>query len=447
MKVDVTEIGPCRRKVAVEIEPEMIEERIKETVREYRRTRTIPGFRPGRATAGIIRQRFGKEIRARVLQDLIPDAWAEALRENNIVPITQPEMEPMEPETGDGLKIVGAVDIRPQVDIDGYRGLKATRTVRKVTDEDVDRHIEMIRQQRADEVSVERPAEKGDIVVGSIQKVDENGIVIIGEEAQNRRWELGGVGSLSYSLDEQLIGINAGESRTLTYTYRDDLYDEERAGKEDHGNVTINEIYERDVPELDDEFAKDLGDFENVDALRDAVREDLEARTRAVSSREVQMQLREQIEELYDFDVPESLVERMIHGMFHEHERENPPAEGDEHDHEEESQEAHDAALAEFSEEHRDEAVKRVRAMLALDLIAEKENIDVSDDQVRQRVAMMAAQYRMPADQMMQYLANSGRLGSIRAEILDQAVLDLLEEQAEIEEVEAEEKKEDDATS
>ena len=451
MKVDVTEIGPCRRKVTVEIEPEMIEERIKDKVREYRRTRSIPGFRPGRATEGIIRQRFGKEIRSSVLRDLIPDVWTDALRENNLVPMSQPDMEPMDPEEGGGLKIVGSVDIRPQVDIDGYSGLKAKRTVRPVADEDVDRQLEMIRQQRADEVAVERSAAKGDIVVGTVQKVDENGVVIIGEEAKERRWELGGIGSLSHDLDEQLIGINAGETRTISFTYREDLYDENRAGKQDRGNVTIKEIYERDVPELDDEFAKDLGDFQTVDDLRKAIREDLEARSRAASSREVQAQLREQIEGKYDFDVPESLVERMIHGMFHEHEQakeHEKGEEGDEHEHShtEEGTEEHDAALAAFTEEHREEALKRVRAMLALDLIAEKENLEVSDDQVRQRVAMMAAQYRMAPDQMMQYLANSGRLGSIRAEMLDQAVLRLLEEKADIEEVEAEPEKDEAAS-
>jgi trigger factor len=445
MNVEVTEIGPCRREVVIEIDAAAIEELVSEQVGEYRRTRAVPGFRPGRATAGIIRRKFGKQIRADVLRDMVPQAWSDALTENDLVPLNQPEMDSIDDEDDGGLKIAGKVDIKPQVELEDYKGMKATRRVRPVGDEDVDRQLSMIREQRASETAAERPAESGDIVVVATQTVDETGVIIIGEKEDTRRWEIGGVGSLSTDLDEQMIGMEVGETRTIAYNYREDIYDKELAGNADRANITLNELFIREVPELDDEFAKDVGDFETVDDLKKAVRDDIEARMRGMSSQDVQAQLREQLGPKYDFEVPESLVERVLSGMFHEQEQAHSQEEGHEegHEHPEEGSEEHNKALEAFSSEHRDEALVRVRIMLALDIIGEQENIEVAEEQVRQRVAMMASQYRMPPEQMMQYLVNSGRVSNIHAELRDQQVLQLLEDNAEIEEVEITDDSED----
>ena len=445
MNVEVSEIGPCRRQVVIDVDKDVIEERVRADVREFKKSRPIPGFRPGKTPDSVIRRRFGKQIRAGVLRDLIPEVWESALRDNELIPLSQPEMEPIDDETEGALKISGTVDIRPQVELGDFDKLVATRRVRPVTDEDVERRLDIMRQQRAVETTVERPAQNGDVVVATLQKVDEAGIVIIGEEEDERRWELAGLGSMSPELDEGVVGMEIGENRVVAYHYRDDFYDKNRAGQDDRSRVTLKEVIERDVPELDEEFVKDVGDYETVSDLQEAVRADMEANLRAASSGEVYTQIREQIGGLYDFDVPDSLVERMIHGMFHEHER--AQASDDEHDHGEDehdhNSEEHEAALEAFTTENRDEAVRRVRAMLALDMIGDQANLQIEEEHVRQRIAMMAAQYQTSPDQMAQYLVNSGRMGSVQAEMRDQLVLQFLEEKASIEEVEISEDEEE----
>ena len=445
MNVEVSEIGPCRRQVVIDVDKDVIEERVRADVREFKKSRPIPGFRPGKTPDSVIRRRFGKQIRAGVLRDLIPEVWESALRDNELIPLSQPEMEPIDDETEGALKISGTVDIRPQVELGDFDKLVATRRVRPVMDEDVERRLDIMRQQRAVETTVERPAQNGDVVVATLQKVDEAGIVIIGEEEDERRWELAGLGSMSPELDEGVVGMEVGENRVVAYHYRDDFYDKNRAGQDDRSRVTLKEVIERDVPELDEEFVKDVGDYETVSDLQEAVRADMEANLRAASSSEVYTQIREQIGGLYDFDVPDSLVERMIHGMFHEHER--AQANDDEHEHGEDepdhNSEEHEAALEAFTTENRDEAIRRVRAMLALDMIGDQANLQIEEEHVRQRIAMMAAQYQTSPDQMAQYLVNSGRMGSVQAEMRDQLVLQFLEEKASIEEVEISEDEEE----
>jgi len=419
MKVEVTETGPCRRRVAIEIEPEVVEDRIAEQVRKYRRTRSIPGFRQGRATESLIRARFGKQIRASVLQDLIPEMWNQAMEEQKLEPVDRPALDKLEGEPGHPLRIAGEVEVKPAIEVKDYKGIRATREIRKITDEDVERQIEHLREERADEAPVDRPAQSGDVLVATVQTLDPTGVPIIGRRDENRRWQLGGLGSVSADMDEQLVGIAKGETRAFLFHYREDFFDAARAGKEDRASVTVQEVYERQVPPLNDEFAKDLGDFATTEDLRKAIREDLERQARQFARAGVHEQLRDRVVQRNQFDVPESLVERLLDGLFRDHERQ-----GHEHDREE------------FFSEHRVEATNRVRGVLALERIAKQESIAVSNEQVDEGIAQMAARMRMTADELRRAMAKSARYESLRSEMLDDAVLAFLEEQADIEEVE-----------
>jgi len=418
MRFEVTETGVCRRRIAIEVEPEVVEGRIAELVREYRRTRTVPGFRPGKATDSLIRRRYGGQIRSEVLRALIPEVWNQALDEHKLRPVDEPQLEPVDSKPGEALKITGEVDVRPQVDVRDYKGIAVTREVHKITDEQVKQHIELIRHQHADEVPVDRPAQKGDMVVATIQHLDRTGVPLVGKREEGRRWELGGIGALSRDMDEQLVGIAKGERRTPVFHYRDDLHDEPRRGQEDRAWVTVTDIHERHLPELDEKFLKELGEFKTVDDLHKAIREDLEHRARIVARRQVHEQLRDHVIRENQFEVPGSLVERALANMLAEH-RER----GDDHDEQQ------------FREEHRADAVKGVRGVLALERIAEQENITISDQEVDERVAAMAAGMRVDGDGLRRYMTGTGRYESLRSELLVGKALDYLEEQAKVKEV------------
>ncbi len=409
MNVDVTETATCRRKVEITIEPDQIEENVKEKVREYRKTKPLKGFRPGRVPERVIRSRFGKEIREDVLRRLHYEGLLKALEDNDLELLSDPSLEESGGE-GNAVVFSGEIDVKPQVEITDYKDLSEQRELRKTTDEQIDRQVEMVRERHADEVPVERPVQANDVVVVSMAEVDPTGVPILGEEERERRWQVGGMGSPGDQFDEQLTGMIAGGSTVV-------VVDDEDTQR--HMKVTLKEIYERQLPELDEEFLKDLGDFEKVEDLKDTIRSEMESQAEAEANHVLRHKLMDQVVDTNEFDVPEPLVERHLQSIVERQKQQDPDAD--------------DEAI---KAEHRDEAMKSVRAALIVERIAKQEDLVVSDERLSERVARMALGYRIPPDQFYGYLQQSGRLESIRSDLLEDVVLEFLQENAKIKDVE-----------
>ena len=415
MKVEVTETGTCTRRVEIEVEPEAVEQDVKERVREYRRSRNLPGYRPGRVPEVLIRKRFGKEIREEVLRKLKYEGLFKALEEKDLELVAEPILDETEKESS--VLFSGEIEVKPQVEIADYKGIEVTRETRKVSDETVDAQIESLRQRHADEIAVERPVQDGDVVTVAMKEIDPSGVPIIGAEERERRWQLGGPTSFSKDLDEKVVGMVVDEERKLSY--KPSLPGREEEGEETHVSVTLKAVAERQIPEVDEDFLAELGDFKDVDDLKDTIRKDLEARASAEADYRVRMQLREKVGEANVFDVPPALVERSIERLLENHRRYN--------------QEIDEEA---FAEEHREAAAKRVRTELALELLAKQENLAVSDDRLSEHVARMGMQYGASGDQMKAYLERTGRLEVVKGELLEEVVLEFLQENAKIEDKE-----------
>ena len=415
MNVEVTETGTCTRRVEFQIEPEAIEQDVKERVREYRRSRNLPGFRPGRVPEGIIRKRFGKEIREEVLRTLKYKGLIKALEDNDLELVSEPELA--ETETDGTVVYSGEIQVKPQVEIVDYKEIEVTRETKKTTDEAVDEYIERIRQSRADEVSVERPVEDGDVVSVTMKEIDPSGVPIIGAEERDRRWQVGGNTSFSKDLDEKIVGMSVDEERNLSY--KPSVADSDEEGEEQHVTLTLKSVAERQVPELDEDFVAELGDFENLDAFKDAVRTDLEGRASSEADYRVRMELRDKIVDSNVFDVPEAMVERALANMIENQKRYN--------------QELDEEA---FRTDHKEDAVKNVRREIAIEGIAKQEELSVDEDRLNGHIARMAAQYRAAPEQMRAYLEQTGRIDVVRSDLLEEVVLEFLQENAKIEEKE-----------
>jgi trigger factor len=415
MKLEVTETTPCSRRIEIEVEPELIEERISTTVKEFRKTRTIPGFRPGKATDSVIRRWFGKDIRAQVIQNLIEETWRKALEDNDLEPVDQAQLDDIKAEPGTALQFSGTVEVKPKFDVENYKGIEVTRDIYSLTDEEVDRQIAYIRESKAKETPVDRPAQTGDVVVVDLQKLDESGLPLVGQKQDARRWLLGGMGSVSTDLDEQIAGMTAGETRTITFHYRADFYDTKRAGTEEKTSVSLKEVHERIVPEMTPEFLKELGEYATEDDLRKDVQADLTRRYESVARQQVRTQLKDRLVQTNLIEVPDALVQRLLGRMLEQHKRQG-------HQHEE----------SEFREEHAAEATNEVRATLILERVAQIENISVTDEDVDGRVTQMAASMGTSVRNLRDYMTNSGRYEQLRFEMQEEAVLGFLEENAKV---------------
>jgi len=270
VKIHVTEKGQWARELAVEVEAARIDSAVNKALRRYQKRLEIPGFRKGKVPLRIVEARFGSSIRGEVLGDLLPSLLEEATREAGLRPAAPPKISQLDHDPGGSLTFTADLDIWPEIKAEHYENLAATRMVHEVADEEIGEHLEELRRRHATEQVVERPLAKGDVLVADLQRLDESGLPVIGDKYEKRHILIGDENALSPEFEEALVGMDAGEERKVRFAYREDLPNEQLAGQIAHFAVAAHEVRERTLPELDDEFAKDLGEqFQTLDDFWD----------------------------------------------------------------------------------------------------------------------------------------------------------------------------------
>ena len=423
MKVQVSESGSWRRTLEVEIPGEDVEKRLEAAYRTYGKTLKIPGFRQGRVPVKMVKARFGEAIREEVVQELVQEYYREASDAEDLHPISQATIEEMDYDEGQPLKFKASVDVKPEIQAEGYKGLQVSRPLFKVEDSHIEEQVTLLQDQNATEETVERPAELGDVLLVDLQELDESGVPIVGRRQEDRPLQIGGPSTLNHDLDNQLVGISAGESRRVQLKHAEDDSDPGRAGREVYFQVDTKEIRERKLPELDDEFAKDLGDFESFDQLRSRIGEDLQARSDSASRRRLEENIIDGLIRENSFEVPDGMVENYLDSMIESMRKEH---EGHDHDIDEEA----------VRTENRDAALRSVKRYLLLEAVAKQEEIEVTQEDRDKRIKSISEHSNIDIDRLKQALQTSGQLARMDSELLEEKTLDLLVEVAEIEDVE-----------
>jgi len=423
MNVTATETGTWRRTLEIEAPPESVAERLEEAYRSYSKTIDIPGFRKGKVPVAIVKKRFGKAIEGEVVQKMVEEFYREASQSEGLHPVSEATIEDLDYSEGQPLKFKASVDVKPEPKPEKVKGLKAVRRIFPVKDDQLEEHLAFLQDQQAAETVVERPAELGDVLVADIQELDESGVAIVGRRQEGRTFHLGGPHSTNHDLNNQLVGISVGDSRSVVVRAGEDARDEV-AGKEVRFEVRPTEIRGRVIPDLDDEFAKDLGEFESLDALKKRIQDDFNAQSEQASRQSVNQSVVEELIRSNDFEVPDAMVENYLDSMVESYKKEHA---------------GHDHAIDEdaIRKEGRDSALLGVKRYLLLEAIAEQESLEVSDEDVDAHLSVMGAQYQMDVKRMRQILGQSGQLDRINSELLEQKALDFLVEHAKIEDVEA----------
>ncbi|HCK09696.1 MAG: trigger factor [Gemmatimonadetes bacterium] len=421
MKVEVTESDAWRRTLEIEVPREDVNERLKEAYKSYSKSLNLPGFRKGKVPVSVVKARFGPAILDEVIAKTEEEFYREASQEQGLHPVSQATIEDSSFEDGEPLKFKASVDVKPELDIQNYKGLKVVRPVFKFEESFVENQLNGMREQNATEKQVDRKAELGDVIQADYVELDENGEEVAEKAQQDRVFLIGGPNA-NHDLDNQLVGIEIGDTRDVQYTHSHDTEDGEHHNHEVRFRVTAKEIRERELPELDDDFAKDVGPFESLEDLKTRIRDDIQAQSDTASRSRLVENLVEELIAQNEFEVPNSMVETYLDNFVEQVKRERQSEELPNED--------------EIRGNAREGALRGVKRYLILEQVAEKETVEVSEEDLDKHLQTMSERHNVDGERIRQILGRSGQLERIKSDLLDEKVFDFLIENAKVDDVE-----------
>ena len=428
MTANVTKLEDNRVRLDVEVPPEAVKEGVEAKVRELGRKVRVPGFRPGKAPRRVIENHLGRDyIYYEALQERLPTWYSEAVVETDLRPIDRPEIhfdEPLDEEGG--FKFSATVAVRPEATISGYRGLEVPREEVGVPDEQVDEQLEQMRGQFATLAAVEdRPVGEGDFVIIDFRGERMAGGPLEGAQAEDYLLEVGR-GELLEDFERELVGMKADERKQFGVTFPMDYAEEALRGQSVLFMVHLKEIKERDLPPLDDEFAKEASEFETLDELRAAVREQLEA----AEERRVDGQFRARVldaaAERAEVEVPEVMVDEKVDEMLGGFER-SLRAQGIEPG---QYYQIAGTSAGEIKDRVRPDAADTVKKELTLDAIVAAEGIEAEEEQVMHEISHLAEDSDREPEEIAETMRKNGTYALLEEEIARAKALDFLVENA-----------------
>lgn len=421
MKTEFTDVSATQKTLTIEIPVDVVDAEINRVARGYTKQARIPGFRPGKVPATLVKRRFKEQILHEVAHGLIPRAVDEALQERGIEPVDTPNIKDVALEEGQPLKFTAAIETVPPFDVGDLSTIEATRRPSEVTDEAVEKTLQQLRQRGAKfEPAEGRGVEDGDTVVLDIERKDAEGNP---DRHQDVSLELGSPANPP-GFDAQLLGLTSGGTKTFTIHFPEDYTVKEMANTDVEYTVTVKDIRRKVLPELDDEFAKDLGAFESLSALRDRVREDLQQESEEHSRQHLRTDVLKQLSDRVTFDLPSSLVEREMDRRIEEfasrlmQQNVDPRQAG--------------IDWAQFRESQREPARASVASALALDEIARREGLTVSAEDVDKEIERFAVRAGRTPAALRAQLEKEGSVARLATGLRREKAVDLVLSRARI---------------
>ena len=421
----------CRRELDLEIPADEVTKKMESVAKEFARVARVPGFRPGKAPVSLIRRRFADDIKGEVVQSLVPQRVEQAVTEQKLTPVSQPQVEKLDFSEGQPLKFRAVFEVLPEFELGNYKGLDLEMPVLDVTDDDVAKEIEGVRERAAAFAPVEgRPAENGDFVQLKLLGTPAGG----GEPLQADRvlCHIGAEETME-PFNENLRGANTGDHKNFDVEYPADYPDAKLAGKTYHYTVEILGIKNKKLPELNDEFAKDVSDATTLDELKTKVREGLHAARDQKHKDLLRDKVLAAIVKLHDFPVPESLVEHQMDVRLERVVR-SLAAQGVD-------PRAVNVDWVTLRRRQQERATDDVKAELIVDRIASAENIDVTDEDVNSELEHVASHSGESAAALHARLTKQGTLDRMKAKLRSDKTLDWLAQNSQIRTVAAAETK------
>jgi trigger factor len=411
--------------LTIEVEAERVNGALDQAFQKVVKKVNVPGFRKGKVPRKIFEQKFGIEsLYQDALDILLPEAYGQAIDETGIEPVDQPDVDIEQIEHGKNLLFTATVTVKPEVKLGEYKGLEVQEQNASVSDEDVEEEIKELQKKQADlAVKEDGEVENGDTVV-----IDFEGFVdgeaFEGGQAENYSLEIGS-GSFIPGFEEQLVGTKAGEEKEVSVSFPEEYHSEDLAGKEALFKVKIHDIKTLELPELDDDFAKDVDEeVETLEALKTKVRERLEKERSEQADQQKREELINKATENTEVDVPEAMAKTELDRMVKEFEQRLQMQGMDLEMYYQFSGTSEES----LKEQMQEDASKRVRTNLTLEAIVKAENIDVSEEDVDAEIGKMASMYNMEVEQLKQMLMLQGGPDAVKEDLKIRKAIDFLVE-------------------
>ena len=426
-----TAAATCRRELDLEIPADEVTKKLESVAKEFARVARVPGFRPGKAPVSLIRRRFAEDIKGEVVQSLVPERVEKAVTEQKLTPVSQPQVEKLDFTEGQPLKFRAVFEVLPEFELANYKDLELEMPTMDVTDEDVTKTLEEMRERAAAFAPVEgRPAENGDHVQLKIMGAPEGGGDPI--QADSVLCHIGAEETME-PFNENLRGANIGDHKNFDVTYPTDYPDAKLVGKTYHYGVEVLGIKNKKLPELNDEFAKDVSDAATLDELKTKVRENLEHQRDHKHKELLREKVIAALIKFHDFPVPESLVQHQMDVRLERVVR-SLAAQGVD-------PRAVNVDWVTLRRRQQERASDDVKAELIVDRIASAENIDVTDEEVNHELEHAASHSGESAAAIHARLTKQGTLDRMKAKLRSDKTLDWLAQNSRIRTVPAAESK------
>ncbi|HET8650806.1 MAG TPA: trigger factor [Gemmatimonadales bacterium] len=413
--IEKTAEDTASRSLRVTVPVDRVKEAEDRAAQTYARRARLPGFRPGKAPMAVVRKRFGDAIRQSVLEQLLRESWEQARESESLKPIADPSIRNLKFEEGSPIEFDLLVEVRPEIKLERIGGFTLTRPRPTVDDAAVDQQLHSMQEQKAAWIPVAdtRPTD-GELVRVEVAPIDDDGTV-----GEPKAYDLVlGQQQAVPAVEEAIKSLTPGQTGTAEIQYPDDHPDESRRGQTRRVQVTLHEVKRQELPPLDDDFAGEVGDFDSLDALKAAVRQDLEADAAREADARVRDQLLQQISEANQVPAPESLVHRLLHGYAESYRV--PPEQ-----------------LPSFEQQFHPIAEAQVRRELIMDALVEAHDLRATESEVDARVAQLAEARQVSAGELYASLQKANRLADLERSLTEEKVFDFLLKQSTVAEAES----------
>ncbi len=434
MNITVENLAPCKKLLRVEVDAKAVDEAFDAVTKDFQKQASLPGFRPGKAPRAMVLKKYEPDIKTEVKRKLIGDSYRKALDEKKIAVIGYPDIEEIQFGRGQALQFAATIETAPEFQLPEYKGLPAKREAKSVTAADVDRAIELLAKQHVKFETVARELRLGDVAVVNYtgtcdgKPITDTAPTAKGLTEQKNFWVDTASDSFIPGFADQIVGAKAGDKRTVNVDFPADFVTKQLAGKKGVYEVEVVEVKEKALPPIDDAFAEKY-DAENLPKLREGVQRDLENELKYSQAKAVRGQIIHALLTATNFDLPETAVAHETRNVVYDIVRENSQR----------------GVARDLIEKQKDEiysaaaqsAKDRVKLSFLIQRIAEKEGIQVSQDEVLKRAQSLAMAYQIPLEKFLKDLQKRNGVVELYDQIAHEKVLAFLEQNAKIEEVPA----------
>jgi len=432
MQVTVEDVSSVKKILHIEVPEKIVIRELDNAYKNLKKTAKIKGFRPGKAPRSVLERLYKKDVHGDVSSKLLQDSFIEALKETELNIIGNPQIEPPQLDEKGPYKYDATVEVKPEINDIDFKGLALKKSLYQATDEEMEAQLKLLQQNMSQQqpVTEDRPVKENDSVRIDYEGFEGGEPFPETQKTENFTMKIG-AGAISKTLDEELIGMKPGEEKEITVNFPEDHFNDKLANHEITFHVKLHEIREEILPEINDEFAKKLGQYETLDDLKNAIKDNLNEGYNKRVEQELNEQIYKDLIEKTDFELPESMVDYELNNIIDEIEKTLK--------YYNKSMEEQGMTKEMLAEKHRETAEKKVRRHLILGKIIDQENMELSDQELDDGFAEMAQAVNQPVEAIKNYYQqNQDNLDFFKHTLLEKKAIKLIINNSNIEEVEPE---------